>query len=86
MKYLKARWFDKIPPGYDLEQAFIEEPSEGYPCSCHFTFVKHANSVMEELTLRYQWFIGGKIPEDFIPIENATKEVIFHFYFLNFPP
>ena len=82
MKYLKARWFDKIPPGYDFEQAFIEKPSEGYPCSCHFTFVKHTNNETEELTLRYQWFIGDKIPENFIPIENATKEVSCHLFLL----
>ena len=78
MRFLKAQWSEKIPPGYAIEQALIEKPSEEDPCSCHFTFTKH-NNELEDLTLRYQWYIGGKTPTNFVPIEGATDEVSLHF-------
>lgn len=76
MKFLTAQWAEKIPPGYAVKQALIEKPSEEDPCSCHFTFTKQSNELEDlEISLQYQWFIGGKTPSNFVPIEGATEEV-----------
>lgn len=76
MKFLTAQWAEKIPPGYAVEQALIEQPSEEDPCSCHFTFAKQSAELDDmEMTLRYQWFIGGRTPSNFLPIQDATEEV-----------
>ncbi|KAH7307676.1 hypothetical protein KP509_22G071800 [Ceratopteris richardii] len=75
MKFLNAQWADRIPPGYAIEQALIEQPSEEDPCSCHFTFTKQ-NPELDDtgMSFHYQWFIGGRTPSDFSPIEGATEE------------
>lgn len=76
MKFLTAQWAEKIPPGYAVEQALIEQPSEEDPCSCHFTFTKQSNELDDiEISFGYQWFIGGRTPSNFVPIEGATEEV-----------
>jgi hypothetical protein len=77
MNFLKAQWSERIPPGYAVEQALIDKPSEEDPCSCHFKFIKQ-NSEPDDLTLRYQWYIGGKTPANFLAIEGATEEVSLH--------
>eukprot|EP00250_Pteridium_aquilinum_P019691 c24537_g1_i1 orf=188-5938(+) len=76
MKFLTAQWAEKIPPGYAVEQALIEQPSEEDPCSCHFTFTKQSNELDGmEMSFRYQWFIGGRTPSNFTLIQGATEEV-----------
>ncbi|KAI5066288.1 hypothetical protein GOP47_0018912 [Adiantum capillus-veneris] len=76
MKFLTAQWAEKIPPGYTVEQALIEQPSEEDPCSCHFTFTKQSVELEDvEMTLCYQWFLGGRTPSNFVPIQGATEEV-----------
>ncbi|MCO5589489.1 hypothetical protein L7F22_043456 [Adiantum nelumboides] len=76
MKFLGEQWTDRIPPGYTLEQAFIEQPFEEFPCKCGFIF-KHKKDDFENLELKvsYQWFIGGKTPSDFVIIEGANTEI-----------
>lgn len=76
MQFLVAQWADTLPPGHTVEEASIDQPSEGDPCSCHFT-LKEVNDAHEQLglNLRYQWFIGGKTPSNFLAIEGASEEV-----------
>ncbi|MCO5613042.1 hypothetical protein L7F22_067316 [Adiantum nelumboides] len=76
MKFLTAQWAEKIPLGYTVEQALIEQPSEEDPCSCHFTFTKQSAELEDmEMTLCYQWFLGGRTPSNFALIQGATEEV-----------
>lgn len=77
MNFLKAQWSERIPPGYAVEQALIDKPSEEDLCSCQFKFIKQ-NIELEDLTLRYQWYIGGKTPTNFVAIEGAAEEVSLH--------
>ena len=80
MRFLVNQWADRIPPGYSLEKAFIVQPSEEFPCQCEFSFQKsNGNSGALGLSLRYQWFIGGKTPFSFIPIQGAVNEVSLFF-------
>ncbi|KAH7366332.1 hypothetical protein KP509_18G073100 [Ceratopteris richardii] len=75
MKFLAEQWAERIPPGYTFEQAFIDQPFEDYPCKCHF-IVKHQSTSYEDLDLKlqYKWYIGDKIPTDFVPIQGANKQ------------
>ncbi|CAM6096301.1 unnamed protein product [Calypogeia fissa] len=73
LEFLSAEWSDKLPPGYKVRKAHINHPREEDPCVCEFVFEKVDNAFEDtEMSMSYQWFVGGKIPMDFVPIECAV--------------
>jgi hypothetical protein len=60
-----------------VKEASIDKPLEEDLCRCHFTFVHDgAMSTDPPLVLKYQWFCGDLSLSNFIPIQDATDEVI----------
>ncbi|XP_043702000.1 187-kDa microtubule-associated protein AIR9 [Telopea speciosissima] len=75
-RFLVEQWKDHLPPGYLLKEASVDQPFEEDVCRCHFIFVKdHTLSTDSELVLKYQWFIGGRTPTNFVAIADAVGEV-----------
>lgn len=73
---MSAEWSDKFPPGYKVKKAEINRPREEDPCTCEFIFEKDYNAFEDtEMLLSYQWFVGGKIPMNFVPIQGAVGKV-----------
>lgn len=55
----------------------MDQPLEEDACCCHFTFIQDsAMSMDQSLILKYQWFLGEKILSNFVPIADATGEVM----------
>eukprot|EP00249_Psilotum_nudum_P024971 c29337_g1_i1 orf=404-6085(-) len=76
MQFLLSQWSGMLPSGYRVKMAELDIPFEGEPCHCHFLFEKENTAVdLPALTLRYQWYIGGKMPINFVPIDGAVDEV-----------
>lgn len=86
-RFLVEKWRDHIPPGFLLKEASIDKPLEEDVCCCHFTIIPDgAGSTDSPLALKYQWFCGDKTLSNFVPIPDATGEVMktchcFKFYF-----
>ncbi|KAL1560501.1 187-kDa microtubule-associated protein air9 [Salvia divinorum] len=77
-KFLIEQWKDQLPSGYLLKKAFVDQPFEEDACCCHFEFVRDTNEHSDVvLDLKYQWFIGGRTPSNFIAIPGACGEVYF---------
>lgn len=76
-RFLVTQWEDKFPPGYLLEQAFIDQPFEEDSCGCHFHFIKEKTGNDDcELILKYQWLIGERTLSNFKALPAATGEVV----------
>ncbi|CAN6203007.1 unnamed protein product [Urochloa humidicola] len=71
--FLLEQWKHKLPQDYMVNKAYVDHPFEEDPCHCHFSFTNLGSE--GELVLKYQWFLGGKIPTDFVPIPEALSEV-----------
>lgn len=79
LEFLSSEWSDKLPPGYKVRTAEINHPREEDPCLCEFDFERVDDAFEDtEVSMSYQWFVGGKIPMDFVPIEGAVGEVDSH--------
>ncbi|KAL1555754.1 187-kDa microtubule-associated protein air9 [Salvia divinorum] len=77
-KFLIELWKDQLPSGYLLKKACVDQPFEEDACRCHFEFVRDTNEHSDVvLDLKYQWFIGGRTPSNFIAIPGACVEVYF---------
>ncbi|KAG9149706.1 hypothetical protein Leryth_012432 [Lithospermum erythrorhizon] len=82
-KFLLEQWKEQLPSGYQLIKASADRPFEGDACYCHFDFIKgtierneeSTESSDSELVLKYQWFIGDRIPSNFKAIPGATDDV-----------
>ncbi|KAL6991640.1 187-kDa microtubule-associated protein air9, partial [Sarracenia purpurea var. burkii] len=75
-RFLHEQWKDQLPPGYLLKEMSIDPPFEEDACCCHFNFMKdNTGSSNSDLVLKYQWFVGERIPSNFIAIPDATGEV-----------
>ncbi|KAJ3670004.1 hypothetical protein LUZ60_010328 [Juncus effusus] len=73
--FLTELWKDKMPPGYMVKEASVDQPFEEDACCCNFSF-SHSNGENYGLVLRYKWFIGGsRTPSNFTPIDGATDKV-----------
>ncbi|ONM51303.1 187-kDa microtubule-associated protein AIR9 [Zea mays] len=71
--FLLEQWNNKLPQGYMVNKAYVDHPFEEDPCHCHFRFTNLGGE--GELVLKYQWFLGGKTPTDFVAIPGASSEV-----------
>lgn len=71
--FLLEQWKGHLPPGYTLNEAFIDQPFEEDACHCHFKLVNASSE--SELALKYQWYVGDKIPTNFVAIDDAVGEV-----------
>ncbi|XP_062189872.1 187-kDa microtubule-associated protein AIR9-like [Phragmites australis] len=71
--FLLEQWKNKLPQDYLVKKAYVDHPFEEDPCHCHFSFTNLGSE--GELVLKYQWFLGGKTPTDFVPIPEALSEV-----------
>lgn len=60
-----------------MNKAYVDHPFEEDPCHCHFRFTNLGGE--GELVLKYQWFLGGKTPTDFVAIPGASSEVYYSF-------
>ncbi|KAL0011814.1 hypothetical protein SO802_006922 [Lithocarpus litseifolius] len=75
-RFLVERWKDKLPSGYLLKEASVDQPSEEDACQCHFTFVQDGTLTTDPpLVLNYQWFMGERMLSNFAAIPDATGEV-----------
>ncbi|KAM4101329.1 hypothetical protein ACB094_05G135400 [Castanea mollissima] len=75
-RFLVEQWKDKLPSGYLLKEASVDQPSEEDACRCHFTFVQDGTlSTDPQLVLKYQWFMGERMLSNFAAIPDATGEV-----------
>lgn len=70
--FLLEQWKNKLPQDYMVNKAYADHPFEEDPCHCHFSFT---NPGENELVLKYQWFLGGKTPTNFVPIPEAFSKV-----------
>ena len=76
-RFLVVQWKDKLPSGYLLKEASVDQPSEEDACRCHFTFVQDGTlSTDPPLVLNYQWFMGERMLSNFAAIPDATGEVL----------
>ncbi|KAG6542402.1 hypothetical protein Mapa_016231 [Marchantia paleacea] len=74
LEFLSAEWSDNLPPGYRVKTAELNSPREEDPCLCSFIFEKVDDSFEDtELSMKYQWFVGGKTAMEFVPIEGAVE-------------
>jgi hypothetical protein len=73
--FLTEQWKARVPPGYTVGEASVDQPFEEDPCNCHFIF-NHANGENHDLALSYQWYVGGRTPVKFSPIDEATDKVL----------
>ncbi|KAL5197898.1 hypothetical protein ABZP36_001410 [Zizania latifolia] len=71
--FLFEQWKNKLPQDLIVKKAYVDHPFEEDPCHCHFSFTNQCNE--GELVLKYQWFIGGKTPTDFVPVSEELSEV-----------
>ncbi|WVZ61871.1 hypothetical protein U9M48_011679 [Paspalum notatum var. saurae] len=71
--FLLEQWKNKLPQDYMVNKAYVDHPFEEDPCHCHFSFTNPDSE--NELVLKYQWFLGGKTPTNFVPIPEALSEV-----------
>ncbi|KAL6880549.1 hypothetical protein ACP4OV_012114 [Aristida adscensionis] len=71
--FLLEQWNNKLPQECIVKKAYVDQPFEEDPCHCHFSFTDLGSE--GELVLKYQWFLGGKTPTDFVPIPEASNEV-----------
>ncbi|KAJ1287736.1 hypothetical protein BS78_02G033400 [Paspalum vaginatum] len=71
--FLLEQWKNKVPQDYMVNKAYVDHPFEEDPCHCHFSFTNPDSE--NELVLKYQWFLGGKTPTNFVPIPEALSEV-----------
>ncbi|RLN34629.1 hypothetical protein C2845_PM03G19820 [Panicum miliaceum] len=71
--FLVEQWKNKLPQDYTVNKAYVDHPFEEDPCHCHFSFTSLGSE--GELVLKYQWFLGGKTPTDFVPIPEALDKV-----------
>lgn len=70
------QWKEKLPSGYLLKRASVDQPFEEDACCCHFEFVRDATEGSgSELDLKYQWFIGERTASNFTAIADACREV-----------
>ncbi|KAK6150135.1 hypothetical protein DH2020_017660 [Rehmannia glutinosa] len=77
-KFLLEQWKEKLPSGYLLKKAFVDQPFEEDACCCHFEFVRDVSEGSgSTLDLKYQWFIGGRTASNFTEISGACGEVYF---------
>jgi len=76
-RFLAEQWKDHLPPGFSLKEASVDQPLEEDACCCHFTFTQDGAMTMDQpLILKYQWFLGERTVSNFVPIPDATGEVI----------
>ncbi|KAF8714070.1 hypothetical protein HU200_028066 [Digitaria exilis] len=73
LTFLFEQWRNKLPQDYKVNKAYVDHPFEEDPCHCHFSFTNLGSE--GELVLKYQWFLGGETPTDFVPIPEALSEV-----------
>lgn len=73
--FLTEQWKDRVPQGYTVGEASVDQPFEADTCSCEFTF-NHENGKNHDLALNYQWYVGGRNPANFSPIDGATDRVL----------
>lgn len=71
--FLLEQWKNKLPQDLIVKKAHVDHPFEEDPCHCHFSFTNKCDE--GELVLKYQWFIGGKTPTDFVPLPEELSEV-----------
>lgn len=75
-QFLLDQWKDRLPPGYLLKDASVDEPFEEDACRCHFDFAQDGTlSVDSNLILKYQWLVGERALSNFTALPNATGEV-----------
>ncbi|CAL0320193.1 unnamed protein product [Lupinus luteus] len=75
-RFLVEKWKDCIPPGFFLNEAFIDKPLEEDVCHCHFTIIHDGAATADSpLVLKYQWFCGEMSLSNFVPIPDATSEI-----------
>ncbi|GJN10288.1 hypothetical protein PR202_ga28369 [Eleusine coracana subsp. coracana] len=71
--FLLEQWKNKLPQDYTVKKAYVDHPFEEDLCRCHFSFTNLGSK--GEVELKYQWFLGGQTPTDFVPIPGALSEV-----------
>ncbi|KAJ4758953.1 Outer arm dynein light chain 1 protein [Rhynchospora pubera] len=72
--FLTEQWKARVPPGYTVGEASVDQPFEEDTCTCHFTF-NHVNGENYDLALKYQWYLGERTAVNFSPIDGATDKV-----------
>lgn len=76
-RFLVENWKDHIPPGFFLKEASIDQPLEEDVCCCHFKIIPDGVlSPDPPLILKYQWFCSEITLSNFVPIPDATSEVM----------
>lgn len=78
--FLTEQWKARVPPGYTVGEASVDQPFEDDACSCHFTF-NYANGENHDLALKYKWYVGGRTPTNFSHIHGAIDKVLYFFFF-----
>ncbi|KAL3696460.1 hypothetical protein R1sor_010536 [Riccia sorocarpa] len=74
LQFVSAEWSSSLPPGYRVKTAEVSSPREEDPCLCTFIFEKVDDSFEDtELSMKYQWFVGGKTAVEFVPIDGAVE-------------
>lgn len=71
--FLLEQWKNKLPQDCIVKTAYVDQPFEEDPCHCHFSFTNQSSE--GNIVLKYQWFLGGKTPTDFVPIPEELNEV-----------
>ncbi|CAM0905321.1 unnamed protein product [Alopecurus aequalis] len=71
--FLLEQWKTKLPQDYIVKTAYVDHPFEEDPCHCHFSVTNLSSE--GSIVLKYQWFVGGKTPTDFVPIPEELSEV-----------
>jgi hypothetical protein len=71
--FLLEQWKNKLPQDCIVKTAYVDQPFEEDPCHCHFSFTNLSSE--GNIVLKYQWFLGGKTPTDFVPIPEELNEV-----------
>ncbi|XP_078162701.1 outer arm dynein light chain 1 protein isoform X2 [Carex rostrata] len=72
--FLTEQWKARVPPGYTVGEASVDQPFEDDACSCHFTF-NYANGENHDLALKYKWYVGGRTPTNFSHNHGAIDKV-----------
>ncbi|KAL2643139.1 hypothetical protein R1flu_010726 [Riccia fluitans] len=74
LEFVSAEWSSSLPPGYRVKTAEVSPPREEDPCLCTFIFEKVDDSFEDtEVSMRYQWFVGGRTAVEFVSIDGATE-------------
>jgi hypothetical protein len=71
--FLLEQWKNKLPQDCIVKTAYVDQPYQEDPCHCHFGFTNLSSE--GNIVLKYQWFLGGKTPTDFVPIPEEFSEV-----------